>query len=71
MKVKRNTFTQSNTYTHIQHMGIHKDIRIYSQKHTTSHVRKAHTDEKLSVYTEDIGEGGIRFFLSLGIKAAS
>lgn len=48
------------------HEGLHKAI------HTPSKYKKgSHTDEKLSVYTGDISEGGIRFFFSLGIKATS
>lgn len=56
------------TLTHTQSYSTwgNTDTYIHSETHTPSHVREAHTDEKLSVSTEDISEGGIRSFSPLG-----
>lgn len=56
----------SYTYTIIQYVGIYRHMYSPRNTHTPSHVREAHTDEKLSVSTEDISEGGIRSFSPLG-----
>lgn len=73
MRVKRDTST-TQTHTHTCSTRGYTKTNAFTVKHThtPSHVRKAHADEKLSVYTEDISEG-IRFFFppSAGINVAS
>lgn len=67
MRIKRKTFPQSKSYTHV-HWDTHQDIGIENKTHTLLHVRNTQTNEKLSVYRGRISEGGIRFSPSSGIK---